>query len=192
MTKDNLDKGVIDMSAILKGAAETAPKGSAFSSIIDEDAARRASQQDSYEPGESGEASPDLVKDLQALSGVAPPPPPPPPAASKDLTQAADVPYYGVTDGIGRELATKIAEGEQRLSELANDIEAARTAGNQLLNLADTACANAIRLAHETREKQAEQIISLQMQEVAILRGRETDQINALGVLRSIAKQLQR
>lgn len=110
--------------------------------------------------------------------------------ARPELTNLADVPYGGATASLGRDIATRIAEIEQRLAEVAADIEASKKFADDAVAQADLLALKMIEQIREAREAQADMISANSAQEVAILRGRETDLIKALGHLQGVQKAL--
>lgn len=158
--------------------------------LADEDAARLAGPDtDEYVP-EQVEADPALAEQLAAISGEQPAAPEP--VASPSLTSQADVPYFTATDGLGRDLATKIAEAEQRLNELAHDIELSRTHRTEMVERIQDNLERTIRDLRDQTDHLVGAVESNHLNEVAILRGRETDIIKGMSALKATLSVLQR
>lgn len=109
-----------------------------------------------------------------------------------ELTKAADVPYFTATDSLGRDLETKIAEAEQRLREIAGDIDSAKATRDHLVDYAK----NHRSAMSVIIDKQCDDVIHLAdnayLNEVSVLRGRETDIIKALSGLKGVLESIQR
>jgi len=90
--------------------------------------------------------------------------------AIKTLTDAADVPTFTVQDNYARSVMSMLHEHESTLAVLVNDIEAATRRRDALIEMANQHF----------------------MDEVAVLRGRETDVIRTIGAAKATIDALKR
>jgi len=95
--------------------------------------------------------------------------------AVEDIGQIADVPYSTSTSNLGRDVMTRIYEYEAKVEELNQDINASGQRRDELVAHAN----RLIDLANNQHQ-----------QEIAVLRGRETDLMRTLGVLRQASAAL--
>lgn len=112
-------------------------------------------------------------------------------SAARAIGEIADVPYSGATNGLGRDVATRIAEIEQRLREINDDMDASKKFATQQAANIRTAHMVTIKHLEEQRDTLIDHINENSAAEVAVLRGRETDLIKALGHLQGVQKALQ-
>lgn len=112
--------------------------------------------------------------------------------AADTITKEADVPYFASTDSLARDISTKIGESEHRISEINDDIEASGKHRDELVMRADAHYDAMIQLAELERSRMIDLANSNHLQELAILRGRETDLVRILGTLRQALSSLQR
>lgn len=149
---------------------------------VDDEKRRAAETDDAVDVG-TVEPDPKLVTDLERII-------PPEPAASQELTQQADVPYFQASSGLARDIATKLAEVEQRLAELANDIDLSRQSRDASIENASYFRDRAVELAQNQYQNTVQLADNNHLQEVAVLRGRETDLIKTAATLKTVLESL--
>lgn len=130
----------------------------------------------------------DMGEALGAIAGL----PPPPALSERAKEDPTEVPLFGYTDSLGRDIATKISEAEQRLVLLQDDMEAAGKHRDQVVDRTRQIYLDTVTMALRQAEAMTDLVNSNHLQELAILRGRETDILRTLGTLRQAAEALKR
>lgn len=108
------------------------------------------------------------------------------------IPEIADTQYFGATDGLARYLTAKLAEVDQRLHEIASDLEISASVRDAAIRRAQIDYDAVIALLHDQAMARINGVIENYLEETSVARGRETDLIKAKAQLEASIEALKR